>query len=158
MFCVDFLLELACAGVLGVNWSGVGLGGWVRWQYRGVGYTSSPSIYGLIMFSQFAPSGAKILNIRPTNSRGWVKTWVSYTDDGTIRVLILNKDLSPTNAGPARITIPGRGAATLQVLYGNNNLTETDNVSALRTFRIGMPSRLYGDYGWVRRSLGAARR
>ncbi len=78
----------------------------------------------MLMFSEAAPPGSKLLN-SPFTSRGRMQAWVTYTDDGTIRVTILNLDTMAY--GPARVRIAGRGAATLQTLWGAN-FTETDEV------------------------------
>ncbi len=72
-----------------------------------------PEYYGLLMFSQAAPPGSRLL--RTTGGSDALRVWATRDRVGTTRVLLLNDDLSASHT--AAIRLPGlRAAATLERL------------------------------------------
>ena len=49
-----------------------------------------PEYYGLLMFAQAFPPGARLL--QTTAPTGPVKVWATQGGDGTVRVTLINKD------------------------------------------------------------------
>ena len=96
LWSLDALFELARAGVGGVNFHTVPgtineilgpsfSGG--HWQIH-----VHPEYYGLVMFAQAAPAGARLLRISGTPTVG-VKAWATLASDRTLRLTLINKHL-----------------------------------------------------------------
>ncbi|MDQ6836594.1 MAG: glycosyl hydrolase family protein [Actinomycetota bacterium] len=108
LWALDTLFGMASAGVDGVNFhmlpgshyelfspSRTSSGGWQAFVH--------PEYYGLLAFSQAFPPGARRLRVSAPD--GSVKVWATQDPGGTVRVTLINKDL--TNAHSVRLQIPG---------------------------------------------------
>jgi hypothetical protein len=119
LWALDTLFNLEGAGVDGVNFhmlpgshyelfspSRTSGGQWQAFVY--------PEYYGLLMFAQAFPVGARRLKVG--SAGGPVKVWATQDGAGTVRVTVINKDT--TNAHTVDVSVPGpvRGASleTLQ--------------------------------------------
>ncbi|MGH2870495.1 MAG: glycosyl hydrolase family 79 C-terminal domain-containing protein, partial [Solirubrobacteraceae bacterium] len=83
--------------ILGPSFSGG------HWRIR-----VAPEYYGLVMFAQAAPPGAKLLPISGTPTAG-VKSWATLASDRTLRVTLINKHLRRSEA--VRLHLPARYAS-----------------------------------------------
>jgi hypothetical protein len=98
LWMLDTLFDLASVGVDGVNvhslpgagyelftFSRATTGGWQAFIH--------PDYYGMLMFSQAFPTGARLL---PVNApAGPVKVWATLARDGRTRVVLINQDSQP---------------------------------------------------------------
>jgi hypothetical protein len=95
LWVLDTLFNMASAGVDGVNihtlpgapyqpfeFSQSTTGTWQA--------TVQPEYYGLLMFARAFPPGARLLAVNAPS--GPVKVWATQAPDGTIRVVLINKD------------------------------------------------------------------
>ena len=73
----------------------------------------APEYYGLDMFAQAAPAGARLLNV--SGASGDVKGWATSAPDGTVHVVLINEDTAGSRIVTVHIAGPG-GAATLERL------------------------------------------
>jgi hypothetical protein len=111
LWAVDTLFSLASIGVDGVNIHSLPgsayefatfsqfPGGWQAFVH--------PEYYGMMMFAQAFPPGARLLSV--TAPSGPVKVWATQAPDGTIRVVLINKD--PTAGHSVLLQLPGAEAA-----------------------------------------------
>ncbi|HUA03589.1 MAG TPA: glycosyl hydrolase family 79 C-terminal domain-containing protein [Solirubrobacteraceae bacterium] len=94
LWAVDALFNMARVGVDGVNISSfpgatdepfafTQADG--QWQGQVM-----PEYYGLDMFAQAAPPGARLLNVSPTGAPQ-LDTWATQSSDGTVRVVLINE-------------------------------------------------------------------
>lgn len=115
LWVLDTLFELSRAGVSGVNVNGVPntinellgpervKGGW-RMRVH-------PEYYGMIMFAQAAPAGARLLRVAAKLPPG-VKVWATRASNGIVHAVVINKRLGR----PARVRLRvGAGRATAGV-------------------------------------------
>jgi hypothetical protein len=139
LWALDTLFNFAKAGVDGVNIHTFPGASYqlFNFQKTGVGWTASvkPEYYGLEMFAQAAPPGARLLQI--TGSTGPVRPWATVSPDGTERVVLINSDAQAAHtvlvrlagiAGAAtleRLTAPGAGATRDVSLGGQSYGPET---------------------------------
>jgi hypothetical protein len=65
--------------------------------------TVDPEYYGLLMFARAFPPGARLLAVNAPS--GPVKVWATQASDGTIRVVLINKDT--TAAHSVALELPG---------------------------------------------------
>jgi hypothetical protein len=73
----------------------------------------APEYYGLEMFAQAAPPGARLLGT--SGSLGNVKAWATRAPDGTVHVVLVNEDTA--RAHTVAVRLPGvQGTATLERL------------------------------------------
>jgi hypothetical protein len=116
LWAVDAMFELGRVGIDGVNlhtFPGAGYeifkitrpGG--RWQAA-----VSPEYYGLLMFARAAPPGSRLLRVSG-GARGPVKTWATRSQDGTVRVVLINKG---AQARVFAMKLPASGTASLERL------------------------------------------
>jgi Glycosyl hydrolase family 79 C-terminal beta domain len=97
-------------------------------QWRGF---VAPEYYGLEMFAQAAPPGARLLRV--SGRSGSVKAWATGAPDGTIRVVLINED----TAGSHTVTVHiggARGSATLERLEGPGLSSRTGVTIGGQTF------------------------
>jgi hypothetical protein len=94
LWSLDALFELARAGFSGVNFHTVPgtINEILGPTFSGGHWRISvhPEYYGLVMFAQAAPAGARLLPISGTPTAG-VKTWATLAPDRTLRVTLINK-------------------------------------------------------------------
>jgi hypothetical protein len=62
-----------------------------------------PLYYGLLMFGQAFPPGARMLSLNAPS--GPLKAWATQARDGRVRVVLINKD--PVSAVTVRVQLPG---------------------------------------------------
>jgi hypothetical protein len=95
LWSLDTMFNFAAAGVDGVN---VHMLPGSNYELFTVSKSASgafqafvhPEYYGLLMFAQAFPPGARLLNV--TAPAGPVKVWATEGSDGTVRVTLINKD------------------------------------------------------------------
>ena len=114
LWVLDALFEMVRAGVDGVNihtFPGAGYGLFsFRHKHGSWSATVAPEYYGLLMFAEAAPAGARLLAV----SGGPLKVWATRGADGRIRVVTINKG---GRAETLRLRLPGAsGAASLERL------------------------------------------
>ncbi len=80
-----------------------------HWQVR-----VHPEYYGLILFTQAAPAGSRLLSLASTPQVG-VKVWGTSGPDDHVRVVVINKHVSTPETVTLRIP-PASGAATVEVM------------------------------------------
>jgi hypothetical protein len=66
-----------------------------------------PEYYGLEMFAQAFPAGARLLAVKAPS--GPTKVWATEAADGTIHVVVINQD--PADEHDVAVTVPGQTAA-----------------------------------------------
>jgi Glycosyl hydrolase family 79 C-terminal beta domain len=90
-----------------------------------------PEYYGLLMFAQAFPPGARLLPV--TAPSGPVKIWATQASDGTIRVVLINKDT--TSAHSVQLQLPGGEAgASLEWLQAPSASSTTGVTLGGQTF------------------------
>jgi hypothetical protein len=73
------------------------------------------------MFAESAPVGSKIFRTKTDFQDGWVKSFASIAADGTIRVVVVNKNLKWHAPRLFEVDLnEKRGPAYLQVLSSTN--------------------------------------
>jgi hypothetical protein len=99
LWVLDTLFNLASVGVDGVNVHTLPTAAYELFTFR---YTHRhweafvhPEYYGMLLFSQAFPPGARLLPVS-TSASGPLKVWATRAPDGTTRVVLINKD--PSNA------------------------------------------------------------
>jgi hypothetical protein len=148
LWALDALFELAHAGVDGVNFHTFPAAGYNLFAFtRTQGHWSAlvaPMYYGLLMFAQAAPLGARLLPVsghRP----GWLRSWATRSRAGTIRVVLINVSQdahqatvmvggSPVTATLVRLTAPGADAANGITLAGRSLGPQTSTGRLAGTF------------------------
>jgi hypothetical protein len=117
LWALDTLFNLASVGVDGVNIHTLPRAPYEPFtfsQTRGGSWRAfvHPLYYGLLMFAQAFPPGAQLLPV--SSSAGPVKIWATQATNGTVRVVIINKDSA---AHTVQLQEPGiAGATTLEWL------------------------------------------
>ncbi len=108
LWALDTMFNFAAAGVDGVNFhmlpgsnyelftvSKTASGDWQAFVH--------PEYYGLMLFAQAFPPGARLLPV--TAAGGPVKVWATVAADGTERITVINQDT--LNAHDVAVTVPG---------------------------------------------------
>jgi hypothetical protein len=116
---LDAMFEMVRAGVDGVNIHTFPGAGYELFRFTRTGALWSgwvaPEYYGLLMFAQAAPEGARLLPLAGAPSDGALKLWATRAPDGRIRVVAINKGTQRTRVLALRI--PGApGTASLERL------------------------------------------
>ncbi len=93
LWALDSLFEMARVGVDGVNMHTYPTAPYELFTFSKNGSTWSASVkpeyYGMLMFAQAAPPGARLLRI--TTARGGdLRTWATRATDGTVRIVVIN--------------------------------------------------------------------
>ncbi len=118
LWALDTMFNMASVGVDGVNFhmlpgssyelftvSHSSTGAWQAFVH--------PEYYGLMMFSQAFPPGARLLPVSAPS--GPVKVWATQGTDGVTRVTLINQD--PTAEHDVALALPGvPGGASLETL------------------------------------------
>jgi hypothetical protein len=119
LWVLDTLPALARVGVDGVNVHTFPTASYAPFEFRqshGV-WTGSvrPLYYGLLMFTQAAPPGSRLLGTS-WGVRGQIRTWATRAPDGTTHVVLTNYSQSGTRE--IAIRVPGAsGDATVERLW-----------------------------------------
>lgn len=97
LWMVDALFNLASEGVDGVNVHSLPGAGYELFTFRrtATGWQAfvRPDYYGMLMFAEAFPAGARLLPVR--QAPGPVKVWATLAPDGHTRVTLINKDSQP---------------------------------------------------------------
>jgi hypothetical protein len=116
LWALDTLFNLAAVGVDGVNIHTLPDAPYEPFTFTRRGIWSAfvhPMYYGLMLFAQAFPPGAQLLPV--TEPPGPVKVWATLGSDGHTRVVLINKQNTPTSVS---LQLPGdptdMTAATLQ--------------------------------------------
>jgi hypothetical protein len=145
LWALDSLFAMAQAGVSGVNVHTFPGASYELFNFRRVnGHWSAivrPEYYGLLMFARAAPPRSRLLRLRTAGSTA-VRTWSTRAPDGTIRLVLINDDVSrghvvavhpPAQAGSAtvvRLTAPSAYATDKVALAGQSfGVTRTGSLS-----------------------------
>jgi hypothetical protein len=116
LWALDTMFDFARAGVDGVNvhmlpgsayelfsTSQTASGGWQAFVH--------PEYYGLALFAQAFPPGARLLPVAGAGNGSTVKVWATQASDGTIRLTLINQDTAAQHdvavTLPAGTTAPG---------------------------------------------------
>jgi hypothetical protein len=95
LWAIDALFEMARVGVDGVNIhsSPASYNQLFVFHHAHGTWTGEvhPIYYGLMMFTQAAPPGSRLLRTAQSRSSTAVKTWATRATDGTIRVTLINR-------------------------------------------------------------------
>jgi hypothetical protein len=119
LWALDAVFEMARVGVDGVN-----IHTYPRATYELFRFTHrddrwsafvAPEYYGLAMFAQAAPPGARLLALSGAPSE--VRVWPTRAPDGTVRVVLINEDTARSQTAAVRIPAV-RATATLTRLLG----------------------------------------
>ena len=126
LWLLDTLFEMARTGVSGVNIHTVPntinevLGPQLAhgaWSMR-----VHPEFYGMVMFAQAAPAGARLLQV-PGKLPSGIKVWATRAPNGAIHVVVINKRLSGAQTVALRIAGAGGTASVEQLLAPNVHAT-----------------------------------
>lgn len=118
LWMLDTLFGMASAGVDGVNVHTLPKAAYAPFAFSqsSSGIWSAdvrPAYYGMLMFAQADPPGARLLDVGIAS--GPVKVWATQAPDGHTRVVLINKD--PSNLYTVRLSLPpGSAPATLERL------------------------------------------
>jgi Glycosyl hydrolase family 79 C-terminal beta domain len=130
LWVVDTLFNLASIGVDGVNihelpGSAYELASLTQFPNGTWQAFVHPEYYGLLMFAQAFPPGARLLSV--TAPSGPVKVWATEAPDGTVRVVLINQDT--TSDQTVHLQLPGaESAASLEWLQAPS-VTSTSGVT-----------------------------
>ncbi len=107
LWSLDALFQMAAVGVDGVNiHSYPGAGDQLfRFTRSGSGWQGvvAPEYYGLLMFAQAAPRGARLVPV--SGATDTLRVWATISPSGSVRVLVINDD--PARAQSVKLHIPG---------------------------------------------------
>jgi hypothetical protein len=97
LWMVDALFEVASVGVDGVNVHSLPGAAYAPFTFKRTpaGWVGSvrPDYYGMLMFAQAFPPGARLLPVHVV--RGPVKVWATRAPDGRTQVVLINKNPHP---------------------------------------------------------------
>jgi hypothetical protein len=151
LWIIDTLFNMAAVGVDGVNIHTLPEAAYAPFSFsfsHGIWHgTVNPLYYGLLMFSQAFPPGARLLET--SSSRSDVKVWSTVDRRGVIRTVIINEAAKPatvrlhlaghpsSGASVESLTAPGLSSRTGVQLGGASFApgTTTGRLSDVRTVR-----------------------
>ena len=132
---IDTMFEFAKVGVDGINWHGNSNCTYCLFGFdivnsgpTGNAYALinvSPLYYGLLFFQQAVTNGSRLLPVTVQTAANF-KAWATVDQSGTIRIALLNKDV--TASSDVIISVPGYGDGTLSRLVAPSS-TSSGNVS-----------------------------
>ncbi len=129
LWVLDTLFSFASVGVDGVNIHTLPGAAYELFTFTHSGSAWSafvhPEYYGMLMFAQAFGPGARLLPASVPS--GPVKVWATRAPDGTVRVVLINKD--PTNSYPVQLQLPGSGASATEEWLQAPSVTATDGVT-----------------------------
>jgi len=125
LWAIDVMFNHLKYGVDGVNWNDDNA------AYQFATYTApknnaegiaeyaitqvNPVYYGLLVFSQMANNGGKVLPVATTTSAN-VTAWATVDNSSTVHAIVINKDENA--AGKVTISLPGYTKGTVRYLTG----------------------------------------
>ncbi len=105
LWAVDALFSMARVGVDGVNFHTFPGAAYAPFEFTqtatGWRATVSPLYYGLLLFSEAAPAGARLLPVGVQHST--VRAWATRASDRHIRVVLINDDLFHSRVEAIRV-------------------------------------------------------
>jgi hypothetical protein len=130
LWALDTMFNFASRGVQGVNFhmlpgshyelftvSQTPQGAWQAFVH--------PEYYGLMMFAQAFPPGARLLPV--SAPAGPVKVWATKATDGSVRIVGINQDATAEH--DVNVTVPGATATGSLETLSAPSLAATDGVS-----------------------------
>ena len=147
LWALDTLFAIARSGADGVNVHTFPGARYGLFTFRRVGTGWSafvrPEYYGLLMFAQAAPPGARLLSMTRTGSPE-VRAWATRAPDGRIRLVLINDDVRHSHVVSVRL--PERASTvTLERLTAPSAWARTGVALGNQTFgaqtRTGTPAR-----------------
>jgi len=135
LWALDASFQMARVGADGVNFhtyptAPYGLFTFTRAHGKWEGRVA-PEYYGLLMFAQAVPPGARLLKL--SGSLGDVRAWATRAPDGTVHVVLINDDIGQSRAVTVRIA-GARGTATLERLRAKGVTASTGVTIGGQTF------------------------
>ncbi len=117
LWALDALFEFVRAGIDGVNVHTFPGAGYNLFQFTRTGgrwrASVAPEYYGLVLFARAAPPGSELIGVTGASPR--LKVWATRARDGSVRVVLINKDIADSHVVAVRI--PGlTGRASLERL------------------------------------------
>jgi hypothetical protein len=113
---LDTFFNLANVGVDGVNVHSLPFAPYELFTFTNPNHVWQafvhPDYYGMLMFAQAFPPGARLLPVSAPNTP--LKVWATQAPDGHTRVELINKDT--TNAYQVQVQVPNASMATLEYL------------------------------------------
>jgi hypothetical protein len=116
LWALDTLFNLASVGVDGVNFHTLPASSYELFTFA---HTNGqweafvhPDYYGMLMFTQAAPTVSRLLNV--TAPAGPVKVWATSGPGGVTRIVLINKSL--TDGQEVQLSMAGAGAASVEWL------------------------------------------
>lgn len=158
LWMVDTLFNLASIGVDGVNVHSLPGAGYELFTFRrgATGWQAfvHPDYYGMLMFAQAFPAGARLLPVR--EPAGPVTVWATLAPDGHTRVTLINKDSHPhqvelqlpPSSAPAELewlrapSVSATGGVTL----GGQSFGAETSTGALAAPHLQPVAQLFGSY------------
>jgi hypothetical protein len=111
LWMLDTLFGMRAAGVDGVNVHTLPNAAYELFTFSndaaGWHAVVHPDYYGMLMFAQADPPGARLLPV--SGAGGQVKIWATLGADGKIRVVLINKDLAASHV--VVIHVPGNASS-----------------------------------------------
>ncbi|HSC03052.1 MAG TPA: glycosyl hydrolase family 79 C-terminal domain-containing protein [Solirubrobacteraceae bacterium] len=158
LWMLDTLFNLASIGVDGVNVHSLPGAGYELFTFRqsATGWQAfvHPDYYGMLMFAQAFPAGARLLPVR--EPAGPVKVWATLGPDGHTRVTLINKDsrphrielqLPPSSAAAKLVWLRAPSAdATGGVTLGGQSFGAETSTGALGAPQAQPVDQLFGSY------------
>jgi len=135
LWALDVVFQMARVGVDGVNIHSYPGAPYELFSFtrRGGHWRGSvaPEYYGLEMFAQAVPPGARLLHL--SGALDSVRAWATRAPDGTIHVVVINDDTAQSRTVSVRIA-GAHGAATLERLRGKGISASTGVTLGGQTF------------------------
>jgi hypothetical protein len=158
LWMLDTLFNLASVGVDGVNIHSLPGAGYEVFTFsRNAGGWQAfvrPDYYGMLMFAQAFPAGARLLTVHAP--AGPVKVWATHGADGRTRVALINQDSRPRQV---ELQLPSAGgqaelewlrapgvAATTGVTLGGQTFGFQTRTGRLPAPKLQPTSQLFGSY------------
>ncbi len=108
LWVTDALFALANAGVNGIDMHTLPDAAYELFAFRHTGgrwrAAVRPVYYGLELFAQAAPAGARILPLGRRGAAAGLSMWATRAPDGTVRVVLINKN--PAHARTVALRMP----------------------------------------------------
>jgi hypothetical protein len=128
LWALGTLLAMVDAGIDGVNIHTFPGAGYELFRLTKAGghwsASVSPEYYGLLMFAQAVPPGARLVPISGAPTRGPLAVWGTQAPDGRVRVVAINTDLA--RPGTVTLRIPGAtGGASIEWLQAPSAASRT---------------------------------
>lgn len=129
LWVLDTLFNLASVGVEGVNIHTLPGSNYAPFsftlthgQWDG---TVNPLYYGMLMFAQSFPAGARLLSVSAPS--GPLKVWATQDANGQVRVVLINKD--PSNTSDIALQLPVAAGNLSETWLSAPSLAATDGVT-----------------------------